>query len=155
MSIRYYWKKSTKRWVKTKIYECYCNARQRCHNPNDKNYKDYGGRGIQVISTFQEVFDAVGHKPSPEFTFGRIDNDGHYSADNVEWQTRKTQANNRRVRPIRLADKCVHTSRKHCSRGMCRSCYTESLRDAGYYTSERYKRYRKNARDRAKSPGVH
>ena len=38
----------TKGKTKTPEYQSWCNMNQRCNNPNDPKFSDYGGRGIKV-----------------------------------------------------------------------------------------------------------
>lgn len=50
---------------------------QRCENPNDKRYKDYGGRGITVCHQwhdFSSFYADMGSRPDG-FTLDRIDNE--------------------------------------------------------------------------------
>jgi hypothetical protein len=74
--------------------------KRRCLNPNHPQWKDYGGRGIQLCQKWAGSFEAflsdVGKKPEPHLTLDRIDNDGNYEAANVRWADRTTQSRNRR-----------------------------------------------------------
>ena len=84
----------------TPEYEIWKSMKQRCLNPNNKDYKNYGGRGISVHSTwinsFSNFINDMGHRPSPELTLDRINNDGNYEPSNCRWTTRVDQANNQR-----------------------------------------------------------
>ena len=83
-------------------YQAWYSMKGRCHNENNWQFKDYGGRGITVCPEWQSfesyirsVTDAIGARP-PGMSLDRIDNDGGYSPDNVQWSTPKEQARNRR-----------------------------------------------------------
>jgi hypothetical protein len=85
----------------TPEYNSYCNAKQRCDNPTNKDYEFYGGRGIKFLfKTFEEFFAELGYKPEPKraYSVDRKNNSRHYEVGNVKWSTAKQQNNNRRKR---------------------------------------------------------
>lgn len=85
-------------------YRCWINMKQRCYNPKDLSYPDYGGRGITVFpgwkNNFVSFLKAVGKKPGPSYSLDRINVNGHYAPGNVRWATTKEQLNNRRTKKI-------------------------------------------------------
>lgn len=72
---------------------------QRCSNPQNKSYPDYGGRGILVAPRwrkFEAFLEDMGRRPSLALTIERINNDGHYELGNCRWATRSAQNRNKR-----------------------------------------------------------
>jgi len=74
--------------------------KSRCFNTNDKEFKNYGGRGITVCDSwrysFQMFLSDMGDKPSGT-SIERLNNDGNYEPNNCIWATMSTQALNRRT----------------------------------------------------------
>jgi hypothetical protein len=68
----------------------------RCYNPDNKDYPNYGGRGIEVCNrwnTFENFLSDMGEKPD-RLTLDRIDNDKGYEPSNCKWSTRQEQVRN-------------------------------------------------------------
>jgi hypothetical protein len=84
----------------TTEYRIWCKMLNRCLCPTSDSYHNYGGRGITVCQRWRESFQAflqdVGARPTLHHTLDRINNDGHYELNNVQWATRKAQQRNRR-----------------------------------------------------------
>jgi hypothetical protein len=84
----------------TPEYRSWLGAKKRCFNPNDKGFKNYGGRGIAMCQTwaksFEEFYRYMGTKPSPTHSLDRINNDGNYEPGNCRWATAWEQSFNQR-----------------------------------------------------------
>ena len=89
----------------TKFYDIYCAIFQRCNNPQNKRYEDYGGRGIKLLwKSFEEFKDDMyesylEHQKlnvGRNTTLDRVDNDGDYCKENCKWVTYKKQNRNKR-----------------------------------------------------------
>ena len=80
-------------------YYIWKSMKQRCYNPNVKNYFRYGGRGITVcdrwLHSFTAFFKDMGKRPFPEAELDRRENDKGYCKDNCRWITRLDNAQNR------------------------------------------------------------
>lgn len=84
----------------SKLYSVWLNMRSRCLNPNNKNYKHYGARGISVCKEWENFMSfktwAISNGFSENLTIDRIDNDGDYCPQNCRWITQKEQMRNTR-----------------------------------------------------------
>jgi len=74
---------------------------QRCLNPNSKQYKDYGARGITICPEWKHNYTnffrwALEHGYRPGLQIDRIDNNGPYSPTNCRFVDAKTNMRNRR-----------------------------------------------------------
>jgi hypothetical protein len=83
-------------------YHSWSNMIQRCTNPNNTRWEDYGGAGITVCErwlTFENFLADMGERP-PNTTLGRFGDVGSYCKENCAWQTRREQneaANSKRA----------------------------------------------------------
>lgn len=85
----------------TKIYKKWEDMKSRCNNPNNKRYKDYGGRGIKIcnewLSDFMNFYNwAINNGYKEGLSIERINNDGNYEPSNCKWITRAEQMRNTR-----------------------------------------------------------
>jgi hypothetical protein len=79
------------------IYRVWSNMLQRCNNPKNKRYKDYGERGIYVCSrwtTFENFRDDMFSTWEEGLSLDRIDVNGNYEPSNCRWANNEVQARN-------------------------------------------------------------
>lgn len=90
-----------------RLYSVWNMMKQRCNDPNNCHYKDYGGRGIFVCEEWSKSYEAFrdwamanGYDPLAKHgkcTIDRIDNDKGYEPDNCRWVSTEEQARNKRT----------------------------------------------------------
>lgn len=85
---------------KTKLFYVWQGMQRRCYNPNVKEFKNYGTRGITVCQEWLDDFMAFynwamanGYKKG--LSIDRIDVNGNYEPSNCRWTDMKTQQRNR------------------------------------------------------------
>ena len=85
----------------TKLYSVWGGMKSRCYNPRNREYDNYGGRGIKVCDEWKNNFVkfyewSMNNGFSEDLTIDRIDVDKDYSPDNCRWITNKEQQRNKR-----------------------------------------------------------
>ncbi len=97
----------------TRTYRAWYNMKTRCNNSTNKNFPDYGGRGVSVCDRWQSSFanflEDMGECP-PKHEIDRIDVNGHYEPGNCRWvmhivNVRNTRAN--RILEFRGQSHCI------------------------------------------------
>jgi hypothetical protein len=91
---------ATARWRQSHPeHAVWVKMRQRCNNPDDKDFADYGGRGITICArwdTFSAFLADMGSRPTPKHQIERKRNHEGYTPANCIWATRFTQQRNTR-----------------------------------------------------------
>jgi hypothetical protein len=98
----------------------------RCGNPNNPGWHNYGGRGIAVCErwagSFEEFLADVGTRPSSRHSIDRYpEKDGDYEPSNVRWATPTQQSRNLRKNvmvdldgeQVTLAEACERSGVKY------------------------------------------
>ena len=81
------------RFKRAPEYRAYINAKQRCTNPKDPRWKNYGALGIKFrFTSFEHFVQTIGKRPSSKHSIGRILDRGNYEPGNCFWMTHKQQS---------------------------------------------------------------
>lgn len=85
----------------SRLYQEWSRMKTRCYNPNTKDYKNYGARGIVVCDEWQTFWPfrewAYASGYSDNLTIERINVNGNYCPENCKWITHAEQASNKRT----------------------------------------------------------
>jgi hypothetical protein len=82
-------------------YSSWQSMVNRCTNPTNKNFKEYGGRGITVCDRwrgrdgYSNFVEDMGERPDG-MSIERVENSSGYEKSNCRWATPLEQAQNRR-----------------------------------------------------------
>lgn len=123
-------------------------AKQRCENPNDPGYHNYGARGIKfdfptVVEAGRYLIQEYG-MPDRALEIDRIDNNGNYGPGNLRFVTRRENCANRRITVLSRYDpECWPYAetvvRRKLSQGLTRE---QIIQDAETAVFEKRKRWR-------------
>lgn len=91
----------------TKLYKIYNSMKQRVFNPKNKDYLNYGGRGIAVCPEWTESYIkfrdwSLNNGYTDNLEIDRINNDGNYEPSNCRFVTHKENMKNTRQCKINI-----------------------------------------------------
>lgn len=135
------------------MYKRWISIKQRCFNPNEPNYKNYGGRGIVMCDEWKNNFMsfynwAYENGYRKDLTIDRIDVNGNYEPSNCRWATNSEQANNKRTNHFieyngeihtvtewsKILDISYNKMRYHISKGEDFACFVRKEQKNEYTT---------------------
>jgi hypothetical protein len=89
--------------VKARLYSIWVGMRNRCNNPNQPGFHNWGGKGVTICLEWgYDLFRqwAISNGYGKDLSIDRIDGNGNYEPDNCRWVTESVQAANKVVDPI-------------------------------------------------------
>lgn len=105
---------STHRMTKTRLYREWRTMRDRCNNPRNISYPNYGGKGIKVCNEWNCSFEsyrdwALSHGYDDSLTIERNNINDDYKPSNCRWATYKEQGNNKSTNVFIEKNGVIHT----------------------------------------------
>lgn len=137
-----------------RLYGVWTNIKTRCQNKENKNFKNYGARGILLCKEWQEFEPfmkwayANGYDenaPKGQCTIDRIDVNGNYCPENCRWVNMEVQSSNKRDSILYELDGEVM-----CLRAVCRKTGINYKTEYDYYSKNGYKKELLHLRNKAK-----
>ena len=86
----------------TRLYSIWAGIKGRCFKPSNRNYPNYGGRGISMCEEWKESFAAFcawafANGYEDDLSIDRIDVEGDYCPENCRWANSSLQSENKRI----------------------------------------------------------
>lgn len=123
------------------LYRSLRGAKHRCNNADYRDYKHYGGKGVewrlgmpkQAFLEQQEAYYTACRKyPNQTISINRIDSDGHYEEGNIEWIPRSENTKKMHKDNPDVWKKGTEVSKKPVVD--CRGNKFDSVSEAGWQT---------------------
>lgn len=106
--------------ARQKAYSAWYAARSRCHNSRHPQFKNWGGRGIEMDDSWRNSFEAfvrdMGLPVYQSDSLDRENNDGPYSKSNCRWIHLSEQPRN--SSRAKLTHRLAESIRKDWKRNM-------------------------------------
>ena len=133
-----YKKTSYYRRSNMRLYQIFKSMQQRCYVENNKDYKQYGGKGITICDewlTDPSEFEnwALNHGYTDSLTIDRINPQGNYCPQNCRWVSVETNSKYKSTTRILAVDDISMTGRdwaKHLGIGL--NTINKYIRKYGY-----------------------
>lgn len=101
-------------------YGSFISMRDRCRNPKNPAYKNYGAKGVKVCDrwcnestdSFWNFIEDMGRRPKG-YSLDRIDPNGDYCPENCRWVDRHTQNTNYRNIQSDTGEHNIYKARNH------------------------------------------
>lgn len=114
----------------TRLFWIWQAMKKRCFSPTQKDFKNYGARGITVCArwmTFENFVHDMGPRPRG-MLLDRIEVNGHYTPGNCRWATpRQSGGNTRKNRYLTFRGETLHASEWARRTGLKPGCITYRL----------------------------
>jgi hypothetical protein len=130
--------------TKSLEYKVWIGMKQRCTNPKNPDFKDYGARGITMCQRWLDSFDDfvtdMGPRPSIKHSIDRIENHKGYEPGNCRWATNLEQSRNRRSTILITMDGETKCLEDWCRQyGIHRETVRSRINDGGWRVEDAIK----------------